>query len=206
MNTDHQDSLVRYLEYYCKLPFSMAKSAQLEDITLDSMIIANGMGRFIVPIEPPMSTFSEARLRLVNMDEQATNGLGRSKIVVDTFVWPEGLHLVAVTLIIITWMLTITPGHFGPDSIYGAHVLRGNVMLMNFHIAVQPFVLALLVGVHAVELVWFVPARLLKYNVPLLSITALLWASDVMIEGYGSIRRFNKIVESKSIQKAKHSS
>ncbi|KAK3173077.1 hypothetical protein OEA41_006406 [Lepraria neglecta] len=78
MNADHQDSLIRYLEYYAGLSSFSARNAQLTDITFDSLTIEYSHEQaHRIPIKPPMTAWSEARPRVVEMDMVATRGLGR---------------------------------------------------------------------------------------------------------------------------------
>src|SRR6266498_4489490 len=85
MNADHSSSLTRYLEYYGKLP--SPKYAQLEEITLSHMIISSngGHNQNLIPFNPPMFSYLEARDRLVAMDKVSLEGLGRSDIEVKDY-------------------------------------------------------------------------------------------------------------------------
>ncbi|KAL8626103.1 hypothetical protein Q9189_008215 [Teloschistes chrysophthalmus] len=83
MNTDHQDSLIRYLEHFCHLSSFSAANAKLESLTLGSLSISSRLGRIhLIPIQPPMASWSEARTRFAALDGEAVKGLGRSDITV----------------------------------------------------------------------------------------------------------------------------
>ncbi|KAI4120315.1 MAG: hypothetical protein LQ338_007100 [Usnochroma carphineum] len=91
MNSDHQDSLFRYLEYFCHLSSFSARNARLERVTLDSLSISTGRGKLhLVPIQPAMGAWSEARTRFADLDARAVEGLGRSNITVKKYTRPRG--------------------------------------------------------------------------------------------------------------------
>lgn len=71
MNEDHQNSLTLYSRHYNKLPLSHAKTSKLVDITLDHMVIESSFGRCLIPIDPPMKSYAEARDRVVAMHQES---------------------------------------------------------------------------------------------------------------------------------------
>ncbi|KAI4281586.1 MAG: hypothetical protein L6R35_005614, partial [Caloplaca aegaea] len=98
MNSDHQDSLVRYLEHYCHLSSFSARNAKLNNATLNSLSISTGRGKLhLVPIQPAMAAWSEVRTRLAELDTQAVQGLGRSNITVKKYTRPTGFMAVRST-------------------------------------------------------------------------------------------------------------
>ncbi|KAI4177431.1 MAG: hypothetical protein LQ343_000412 [Gyalolechia ehrenbergii] len=106
MNADHQDSLVRYLEYFCHLSSSSARNAKLESVTQDSLSISTSTGKtHVVPIQPAMTTWSEARTRFAEIDAQAVAGLGRWSITVKRYERPRGFLAVVFVTCCLTYLV-----------------------------------------------------------------------------------------------------
>lgn len=72
LNNDHQQSLTYYLQHYNSLSQWESSSPILTDITFDALTfrLASG-GRSTIPLYPPMTSWSEARIRTVEMDRIA---------------------------------------------------------------------------------------------------------------------------------------
>src|SRR5438046_6159284 len=86
MNADHQAELSHYLRHYSHLSRSAARSPKLTDISLDSItIIATNGSTYSIALTPPMASLSEARNRLIKMDQDARSALGISDIRVSEY-------------------------------------------------------------------------------------------------------------------------
>ncbi|KAG9780832.1 hypothetical protein KCU88_g3624, partial [Aureobasidium melanogenum] len=88
MNADHALSLRLYLTQYSHVPLPATKTAQMQDITLDHIIITLGpsspaSGRYRIPLDPPMKSLLEARERLVAMHNDCLAALDLSDVIVD---------------------------------------------------------------------------------------------------------------------------
>jgi hypothetical protein len=201
MNADHKDTLVAYLEHYCHLPYSMAKSAQLESIDLDHMIIDASKTRYFVPLDPPMKALSEARQRTVEMDDEAIEGLGRSKIIVDEYRFPSGPYLIIFGLILVAWAMNYSGRNFVPGAFFYEKILRGNELLARVFSFTQPLTLFIMVSVHTVESIWFDWSRLSKHKVKRFRLMWCLWMGSCLLEGRGPLVRFDSVVRSKIEQK-----
>lgn len=96
MNADHSSSLSDYLQYYSRLPASLASTAELVDISLTQLTISTrssptGTTTTYIPIRPaPMESYRDARERMVYMANEAMEGLGKSPYIVDFYVTPKG--------------------------------------------------------------------------------------------------------------------
>ncbi|KAI9760757.1 MAG: hypothetical protein M4579_001495 [Chaenotheca gracillima] len=206
MNADHKESLRRYLEFYCKIPSSIARNAQLAEFTLDHMIITSTGTRNIIPFDPPLSGWSEARPRVVKMDQAAIVGLGRSDITVKEYA-PLRIVDIMVVIGVLTGVTltarraTLYPGTFIYDNIL--HHLPGLVaFLRNW----RSQIFYSIVGIHIAEAFYFERSRLVKYNVPRLSRLWWTWLVSNLFEGFGAFRRFDALVrkEQKAKDQAKH--
>ena len=201
MNADHKDSLITFLEYHCHLPYSMAKSALLESIELDRMILTASNARYLIPLDPPMKVWSEARERMVNMDNEATEGLGRSKIVVDEYRLPHGPYVIIFTLILVAWAVNYTGKNFVPGAFFYDKILRGNQFLAGFLSFTRPIVLFIMISLHTAEAIWFDWSKLSKHKLKRFGLLWSMWMVSCFVEGSGSILRFDSVVKSKSKQK-----
>ncbi|KAI4141664.1 MAG: hypothetical protein L6R39_005239 [Caloplaca ligustica] len=117
MNSDHQDSLIRYLEHFCHLSSFSARNAKLERVTLDSLSISTGNGNsYLFPIQPAMNAWSEARARFADLDAQALEGLGRSDITVKKYRKPTGFMAVVFAAVLLTYIAFSRRSNFQPGS------------------------------------------------------------------------------------------
>jgi Protein of unknown function (DUF2470) len=79
MNADHVSSLSLYLQHYAQLSPSASSSPKLVDISYTHLTILDNTGtEHEIPIEPPLRTWSDVRMRLKTMDEDSRQALGLS--------------------------------------------------------------------------------------------------------------------------------
>ncbi len=215
MNADHASSLSLFAQHYCKLPPLQAKTAKLTDIALDHMIISTSqsftvsnrnVARNYIPITPPMSSFSEARERMVAMDNESLKGLGLSDITVTTYRLPRGYHwavLFATTISFISFSrpeLT-DPRHGG--FLYDFWSVNGCApQLAQLAHTLQPYTFAAMVVIHTSEAVYLARTRLRKHGVKAGGALWYAWMVSCFLEGFGAFQRFDGIVEEKEEQKS----
>lgn len=207
MNNDHRDSLVRYLEYFCHLSSSSARHAQLTDINFDGLTIrANAGSPYKIPINPSMTSWADARPRVVAMDAEAVSGLNRSNITVKRYARPEGITAIFLVLIILTYLVFFKRSNFQPGSFLHDVILVYAPGCAHFGFRVQPLVLYLMVVIHLGEAIYMVRGRLQKHTVPTFSKLWWKWALNSLVEGYGSFVRFDEIVKEEQLKRenAKH--
>jgi hypothetical protein len=203
MNSDHQDSLVRYLEHFSYLPPSLARGARIADISLDSLTLVSGGIRTVIPLDPPMASWHEARDRLINMDKVAIAGLGCSDITIKEYVPPLGWDAVAFAAILSVLLVFRTPRNFEPGSLLYDSLLVNAPAAASFLHAAQPWVLYSIILIHIGEAIHFERSRLRHHSVPRWS---WLWWSYVVsqfAEGFPCQRRFDRLVERKRADRAK---
>ncbi len=203
MNKDHQDSLTRYVQVFCKQPASVAESAQLEDFTLEHMIFTTKHSRHIMKLKPPMGSLGEARERAVQLDTDALTALGRSNITVDKYLLPRGFQLVVFSAVVLTALVFFPSWNLYPDSLFHDNILVYTPAFTRFLRFARPFVIAAIVGVHPIEAFWFERSRLYKYNVPRLGQLWWMWITSVLVEGVGASHRFDGIARAKQEAKRK---
>ncbi len=205
MNNDHQDSLVRYLEYFCGVSSFSARNAHLNDVKFSTLTIFASGNNYEVPVEPPMTDWSQVRPRVVAMDAEAVAGLGRSNITIKTYVKPHGLMLVAFIAALLTFVNFARRENFRPGSFLYDSILRYAPQFANFCWVVQPYVIYPMILLHAGEAIYMARSRLAKHHVPVGSRLWLTWMCGTFVEGYGSFVRFDALVEEERQRKAKAS-
>ncbi|KAH0553045.1 hypothetical protein GP486_006760 [Trichoglossum hirsutum] len=203
MNADHQDSLVRYLEHFSYLPPSLARHARIVDISLDSLTLVSSGIRTVIPLDPPMANWSEARERMVKMDKAAIAGLGRSDITIKEYAPPAGRGAVIFVLCLTTLLVFRTRRNFEPGSWLYENLLANFPAVCSFFHTIQPWVLYPMFLLHAVEAVHFERTRLRHHSVPRWSRLWWLYVLTHFVEGVTSFWRFDRLVERKKAEKLK---
>ncbi|KAL8686104.1 MAG: hypothetical protein Q9218_007344 [Villophora microphyllina] len=204
MNADHQDSLVRYLEHFCHLSSFSARNAELERVTLDSLSISvNKAQTYPVPIQPPMTSWSEARSRFAALDGEAVKSLGRSSTTVKEYRRPRGFLAIVFALVVMTYTLFNRRANFLPGSLVYDTVLQHAKPFAKICFAIQPWLFYPMVLLHAVETINFDRTRLQKHSVSRFTSLWWKWVMSCFIEGVGSYMRFDTVVKEEEEKKAK---
>ncbi|KAL3426620.1 hypothetical protein PVAG01_00129 [Phlyctema vagabunda] len=208
MNNDHQTSLSYYLQHYHSLSSRAASKAQLKDITFDSMTLQTADSKtYTIPFEPAMSSWGEARPRVVEMDREARKGLDISSISITEYERPRKPFHIAVFAICLNVMVLflarsrIVPGTFLYDSIL-PYFPGGPTLFLKL---TRTFAIPTLL-IHIVESYILDRTRLRKYNVPRGSGLWYKWMASCFIEGFACFARIDATVKRKTAEaeKAKH--
>ncbi|KAF2157788.1 hypothetical protein K461DRAFT_274018 [Myriangium duriaei CBS 260.36] len=198
MNADHHDSVVRYLENYHHLSHWTATSGHITDITLSTLTIASSSGSHSIPFDPPMSSFRDARERLVVMDKECVAALGRSDITVREWVVPRGVFLALFIIVSTTFIAFSLRSNFAPSGIFAPFLPS---FFRRFCHAIQPVVFYGMLAIHASEAVYMARGRLRKHNVNVRSAVYWQWVGDAFIEGFGAFFKFDELVRRKRVEK-----
>ena len=214
MNSDHAESLSLFAQHYCKIPPSQSKTAKLTDIELDHMIISTSqsftvsnrnVARNYVPITPPMSSFSEARERMVAMNNESLNGLGLSDIKVTTYRFPRGYHWVVFFAVTISFISFSRPEFTSPEHggfLYDFWSMNGYAPgLAALGHTLQPYTFVLMLVIHTTEAAYLARSRLRKHGVKAGSPLWYVWTISCFLEGFGAFQRFDAIVQEKKEEK-----
>jgi Protein of unknown function (DUF2470) len=206
MNADHSDSLEDYLKFYNNIN-AAPQSAKLVDFDVDFMKIeytdkSGAVQSSIVKINPPMSSLSEARVKMVAMAEEA---VGKSfhqppdlptisaspAPAKDTIGWtpPELMGWGSLLSISFGFWALSHDYPISPDGPLQA-VLPAVVVEFTRRFREQFF--AIMIGIHVIEGI-VVMKKCLEEGValPLL----LLWTVNGFFEGGPAIVRLNKLIE-----------
>ena len=204
MNKDHAPSLSRFAQYYNKIPSSQTHDTQIANISLAHLILTCSGGRLHVPIDPPMTSLSEARGRLVAMDAEALEGLGLSSFEVKEYRPPHGFMAVVFAFCVATMVAFSKRSNFEAGSLFYEGLGLGYVPgFARFCWTIQPWLISSMVAIHVVEAGWMAKSRLRKYNVPLYSLLWWKWTASTFIEGFGGFKRLDALVGEMEAEKAK---
>lgn len=205
MNGDHQDSLALYLRVYCHVSSGTARSAKLEDITLNDLLISAKGTRYTVPLDPPMKSLSETRARVVAMHKECLATLGLSDIVIKEYKLPRGGQIVAFGLCAAFFALFSRRSHFLPGSaVYETVGLDKFPNATEFCHQYQPHLFFSILGAHIVEASLLAWKRLRVHGVPFLSGVWCAWYASTVVEGMSAWVRFNGMVKKEQSKREKH--
>ena len=207
MNAEHSASLTRYLQHYGHVWLVSARSPQLLSVDRSGMKIAStgpigtsssrGLHTTIT-FEPPLKAdLSDARARLVEMDAEAREGLGRKEETVTTYILPQGAWVWAWwTFVAFAWLLFSNKASTQEGSWAMSTVFRyAPLEFRDFVRSYQPRILRLMVGVHALETAEMVTGKLRSYNVELWSTVWWAWTLSCLFEGFTVWSRFDGVVK-----------
>ena len=204
MDADHQASLCRYLQHYCRIPASLAADAKLDDIELDHMIITSSGGRNLIPFSPPLSSWGETRARLVEMDRVALEGLDLSDIIVTEYRRPNNFAL-AVFVTFMGGMIAFSRAAKTKrgSAPFRVSDLRHVDSFSGFCFTIQPLLLPFIGTMHAIEAAGMVQGRLRRHGVRRFSRLWWKWVCSNLVEGYGTVARFDQVVREGEEKKKK---
>ncbi|KAI0837269.1 hypothetical protein F5Y06DRAFT_85633 [Hypoxylon sp. FL0890] len=206
MNADHAKELEEYLRAFNGLSASAARGAQIADMTLDAMTIKTASGTHTVAITPPLSSATDARVRLVDMSQRAKQKLGLSDIVVSVFTRPQGVGVfsflgVALFIVSAATYSLLQPGTAAWEVLdevfpYGA---------AGYKWLVKAMVIPVLI-IHVTEAWWLARTRLYTHGVEAGTGLWWLWVACTFMEGWPGVVRFDRLVEAERKKKegAKH--
>ena len=203
MNADRPDTLEDYLKFYNSINAS-PQSAKLVDFDLDFLKIEytdkSGIKQSAtVKIDPPMSSFSESRARLVSMAEEASGKAVHqqpdlpmaSAPAKDPLGWtpPEFVGYGSLVSICFGfWSLS----HSYPLSPEGPLQAFLPALLIEFARKYRDQLFAMMIGIHIIE-GGVVAKKCIEEGVswPIL----ILWTINGVFEGGPAIVRINKLIE-----------
>lgn len=208
LNHDHQRSLSYYLQHYNGLSSWEASRPTLTDITFDYLVFQLSSGnRSTIPLYPPMTSWSEARLRTIEMDRVARTALDISSIQITEYEPPKSLvhrtifGLCAMTFVIFTTKQWIVPGTWVYDKVLPWWPGGPEWFLWISNVIALP-----VLGIHLYEAYTLDSTRLRKYGVERGSRVWWKWICSCFIEGFACFQRIDATVKRKELEaeKVKH--
>ena len=206
MNADHSDSLIRYLRHYHGVSSLVARNARLTAIALDSMTISASLlpfssASYPVKIDPPLSSWAEARARLAEMDGESCRGLGCSNVTVKRYAPPTGFSAFNFALCAWSYVTFSTRSNFLPGSLYHSVFFKHFPGFARLCYTIQPFAFLFMLVVHLGEAMYLARTRMVKHTVPTFSQLWWKWFISDLIEGFTALLRFDAIVKEEQLKK-----
>ncbi|KAJ5477457.1 hypothetical protein N7539_007601 [Penicillium diatomitis] len=202
MNADHADSLQLYLQAYNGITAKEAKGATLEDLTLSNLILSAHGTRYSVPIQPPMKDYTEARVRLIALNNDSLQRLGRWDVTLTKYRPPRGFQAVIFGLVLFTYVTCWRRSNLLPGSfVYENMGFRVFPDFTHFIYTIWPVFFPAVLGVHVLESAALAVLRLQPLGVPFGSKLWAIWMGSCFIEGFGSFVRIRQIVNEERAKK-----
>ncbi|CAO2651047.1 Nn.00g093440.m01.CDS01 [Neocucurbitaria sp. VM-36] len=202
MNADHHDSIRRYVEAYASRSMFQSRNAQMTDIDLSQMKFSCGGQQAVITFDPPMKSLREARERLVQMDRESLEALGRSDISITTFIPPTAKigHLFNFTQCLVAYMLLPRPANFRPGSLLYDSLLFRVPSFASFVAQISLVVLALMLPIHLTEAGLMV-RRLRRHGCSPVDGVWWKWVGTCFVEGITAFWRLDELIEGKKKEK-----
>jgi hypothetical protein len=143
-----------------------------------------------IPIEPPMSALSEARVRLVAMDTSSREALSRSPVTIKSYVPPtKPVHLFVFAVCATTYAFLSDESYVLPGGWAYEAFFKWIPGLPEFVAVARLPILVLMILIHLTE-VWFMSIQCRKHSVAVGSLVWWLWIGSNFIEGFGAFQRY----------------
>ena len=222
MNADHQDSVCtieaspklketdvpyqvrRYLEAYSNKSVFQTRNAQMTDISLNEMRFGCNGQQHTIAFDPPMKSLREARERVVQLDKEALQILGRSDISIDKYIPPYVKlgHLWNFTQCLLSYILLPVPSNWQPGSIIYDLFLYRFPTFANFVAGFGWYIVfAFMIPIHTTEAGIIARRLRIKHGSTPLDGMWWAWTVSTFVEGITAKWRLDGLVEQKKKEK-----
>jgi hypothetical protein len=205
LNADHQRSLSYYLQHYNSLSSWEASSPTLTDITFDALTFRTSSGNMsTIPLYPPMTSWSEARMRTVEMDREARAALGISSIRITEYERPKSaLHITIFSLCVLTFVIFTTRQWIVEGMWVYDNVLPWFPGGPEWFLWIAKMIALPVLAIHLSEAYTLDKTRLRRHGVERGSALWWKWISSCFIEGFGCFARIDDTVKRKELEALK---
>jgi hypothetical protein len=194
-----------YVENGLKGSRLLSPTAQITDITHEAITIQTSVLpiplNYIIPftlthtlpLEPPLTSLSEARTRLIEIDQESRAALGRSTLTIDTYAPPATpFHIFVFALCLSTFIMLSRDAFVSPGGWAYEAFLKRISGLAEFTQWARVTILGLMVVIHSTE-AYFMAGRCKKYGVGIGTGAWWLWEISTFIEGFGAFQRYEPL-------------
>ncbi|KXT07397.1 hypothetical protein AC578_576 [Pseudocercospora eumusae] len=193
-------SIIRYLEHFYGVSTLRAYDGKMTDISLEELTLSCHGKKYRIPFQPPMSSYREARERVVELDKACRKALNQSDVTVRKFLPPTGLYALEFLVISATFLAYSRRSWFAPGQIVEKVV---GPRFAAFSWSIQPWLIASMLVIHGFEAIYFARNRLRKHSVNVRSPIWWLFMASCFIEGQFLFKRFDTHVRVQR-EKQKH--
>ncbi|KAL5339057.1 hypothetical protein BJX70DRAFT_177383 [Aspergillus crustosus] len=199
MNNDHARSLSLYLRAYCAVSARAAQNPVLEDLRLTDLVISAQGTRYTIPFDPPLTSLTETRPRVVAMHKESLHRLNLSDTIVTEYVPPKGAQYVSFAICFAVLVGYSRRQNFEPGSLlYETAGLARFPGFTEFSLKWGSWIWGFLAIAHTFEagvlLAW---QRLRKHGVKAFSGLWWTWVVLGFVEGFPAWNRFDELVKKK---------
>jgi hypothetical protein len=179
-----------------------SRGARMVDIDLNSMKFSCSGQETVIAFDPPMKTLREARERLVHMDKETLQTLGRSDIPITTFIpaYTRPGHLWNFTQCLLAFLLLPRTANWQPGSLLYDNLLYLVPSVANFAAVMGWFIFLVMVPLHLAE-AGIMARKLAKHGVTFLDVVWWKWVGTCFVEGFTSFWRLDGLIEEKRREK-----
>ncbi|KAJ4994315.1 hypothetical protein SVAN01_00144 [Stagonosporopsis vannaccii] len=202
MNADHHDSIRRYVEAYASKNPRQSHSAQMTDIDLNQMKFSCDGQTSTINFDPPMKSLRESRERLVQMDKDTLQILGRSDITITRYIPPyvKPGHLFNFTQCLLLFMLLPRGANFRPGSLLYDNVLFIVPAFARLVLQVRWIVLPLMLAIHVTE-AYIMTNKVKRHGLSSADALWWMWVGSSFVEGITSFWRLDGLIAEKQREK-----
>ena len=149
-----------------------------------------------------MKSLREARERLVQVDKDALQVLGRSDISITAFIPPTAKlgHLYNFTQCLLSYILLPRPANFRPGSLLYNSLLYKLPSFAAFVAQISLVVLALMLAIHITEAA-LMARKLMKHGCSPGDVVWWKWVGTCFVEGGPAFWRLDGFIEEKRREK-----
>lgn len=170
----------------------------MTDITLNDMKFDCGGQQVIIPFDPPLKSLREARERVVQLDKDALQILGRSEYIIDNYIPPyvHVLHMMNFSACLMTYLMFSRSANFKSGSLAYDSLLYQFPGFVKFCLTIRPLLIGPVLGIHIIETVFMI-RKLGRHGVTPFDGIWWAWAGSCFIEGKTSFLRADALIEEK---------
>lgn len=179
-----------------------SRNTQMTDINLEQMKFSCGNQQVVVAFNPPLKSLREARERLVQMDKDTLQALGRSDISISEYISPATKlgHLLNFTQCVLAFLLLPRPANFRPGSLLYDNVLFRVPPFANFNAHFGWIVFLIMLPIHLFE-AYSMAKKLGRHGLSLADRVWWIWVGSAFIEGMPSFWRLDGLIGEKRREK-----
>lgn len=141
-----------------------------------------------IPFDSKCNSWTEVQQKLIHMSKTAARARNLSHLRVSGISYPAS----PLNLVIIFCVLLLPFGYYWPSILYDLLFARYLPFMLCFR-PYHNYIFYSTIALHCTEFYLFFMPRLRRYRVPL--DYALEWAVLVLLDGYASVRRFDRYVQ-----------
>jgi hypothetical protein len=173
-------------------------------ITLSEMNFTCNGQQHTIAFDPPLNSLREARERVVQLDKEALQILGRSDITIDRYIPPTAKvgHLINFSVCALVYLFAPIPSIWQPGSLLYDTMLHPIPWFAAFVARIGWWVVvAIMIPIHTTEA--GLMARRLRTKHGLTPLDGMWWAwtASCFVEGITSKWRLDGLVERKRAEK-----